>query len=612
MGVVWHAHCILKKKQMNMKISLLLISLMFSFLSLAQPENAEIEVINGKRYYIHMVQGGNTLYGIHKLYNVSVEEIIAANPEAANGLSPGQRILVPIKGIDSLPVNIVIHKVESKETLYGISKKYDTTIEKLVELNPGIELGLQEGQEIKVPVTLPVGKGEPLKAKQEQIKVSFTDSVIEHKVMKGETLYSISKRFMVPVNDLKSINEMRNDKVKPGDLIKIPVKKERIEKVTVREIQTVDKPKVIVDSLKLIAKGADSVVLFKKKESYNVAILLPLSLDQQPGYSATISNLAAEYYMGTKFALDSLKALGFKAKVYVHDSKNDSASVMTILERPEFADMDLIIGPFFGSNSEYVSKWSKEHGVRMICPVATSYEILRNNPFVYESVTSDITLMDGLAKYVMQKGDSAQIILVKPTSAADQLIHDGFRNSFNSLRTDKNNLPKIIETTLEDFGTFVLPNKNSAIVFLSTNKAEVGTFMASLSMATEKNETGVISVFGTKDWENYSNIESEHLMKFNVHFATPYDLNYKNIRTKNFDKAYRTVYRTQVSKMALQGYDVTMYFCQTLLMGKSSKKGIMNDFHIEQKGEGNGYENTACFIMKHNDYGFRKVYDVHE
>jgi LysM repeat protein len=597
---------------MNMKISLLLFSLVFSLLSFAQPENAEIEVINGKRYYVHMVQGGNTLYGIHKLYNVSVEEIIAANPESANGLAEGQRILVPIKGIESLPVNIVIHKVESKETLYGISKKYETTVEKLVELNPGIELGLQEGQEIKVPVTLPVGKGEPLKEKQEQIKISFTDSIIEHIVMKGETLYSISKRFMVPVNDLKSLNGMRNDRVKPGDIIKIPVKKERIEKVKIREVLPVEKPKTTIDSLKLNVKPADSVVLFKKKESYNVAILLPLSLDQQPGYSAAISNLAAEYYMGTKFALDSLKALGFKAKVYIHDSKNDSTSVMAILSKPEFKEVDLIIGPFFGSNSEYVSKWSKEHGVRMICPVATSYEILRNNPYVYESVTSDITLTEGLAKYVMQKEDSAQIILIKPSSASDQLIYEGFRNSFNSLRKNKESLPKIIETTLEDFATFVLPNKNSAIVFLSTNKGEVGTLMASLAAVSEKNVSGVISVYGTKDWENYSNLESEHLMKFNVHFATPYDLNYKNARTKNFDKAYRAEYRTQVSKMALQGYDVTMYFCQSLLMGKNTQKGIMNDFHIEQKGEGNGYENTACFIMKHNDYGFKKIFEIHD
>ena len=153
-----------------MKLLICLSFLLVTVASLAQPENAEIEVINGKRYYIHIVQGGNTLYGIHNLYKVSVEEIIAANPETANGLNEGQRLLIPIAGVESLPVTLGLHKVVAKETLYGIAKSYETTVEKLVELNPGIELGLQEGQEIKVPVKLPTGKGEPLKEKQQEYK----------------------------------------------------------------------------------------------------------------------------------------------------------------------------------------------------------------------------------------------------------------------------------------------------------------------------------------------------------------------------------------------------------------------------------------------------------
>jgi hypothetical protein len=64
--------------------------------------------------------------------------------------------------------------------------------------------------------------------------------------------------------------------------------------------------------------------------------------------------------------------------------------------------------------------------------------------------------------------------------------------------------------------------------------------------------------------------------------------------------------------MALQGYDVTMFFCQTLLMAKTPQKGIMNQFNMQQKGEGNGYENTNCIIMKHNDYGFVKLLELND
>ncbi len=589
-----------------MRNSVCLIFLLISFIGFAQPEDAQIEVINGKRFYVHIVRSGNTLYGIHNLYKVPVEDIIAANPDAAKGLSEGQRILVPIAGMEGLAENLIIHTVAPKETLYGISKKYDTSVDRLVELNPGIDQGLKEGQEIKVPYKLPVGKADPVKKDQKEVRVTFKDSIINHTVMKGETLYSISKRFMVPTEELKRVNDMKSDRLKPGDLVKIPIKKESIERVEVREITP---PK---DGIKPVAHRKDSIFLFKKKEEYNIAILMPLFLDKTEGYNASVANLAAEFYMGTKFALDSLQALGLKAKVYIHDSKNDSVTVMALLKKPEFTDMDLIIGPFFATNAEYVSRWCKERGIRMICPVATNYEILRNNPYIYESVTSDVTLAEKLAKYIYKTQNKEQIILVKPKSEKDNVLHMSFRSAFNNMTTNKDNLPKIIETNLEDFTTFVKPNENIRLVFLSSDKGDVGTFLTSLTRATEKNETGIITVFGTKDWENYSNIEVEQLAKFNAHYVTPFDLNYKNPRTKNFDKGYRKVYRTQVSKMALQGYDVTMYFCQTLLMGKTPQRGIMNQFNLEQKGEGNGFENTNCIIMKHNEYGFVKLLELND
>ncbi|MEY3438952.1 MAG: hypothetical protein RL265_1537, partial [Bacteroidota bacterium] len=47
----------------NLIFLLFLISTLHSF---AQPENATIELINGKKHYVHIVESGNTLWGIHK------------------------------------------------------------------------------------------------------------------------------------------------------------------------------------------------------------------------------------------------------------------------------------------------------------------------------------------------------------------------------------------------------------------------------------------------------------------------------------------------------------------------------------------------------------------
>ena len=64
------------------------VAFLFSFSCVfAQPETSQTEVIGGKKYYVHYVQAGNTLWGIHDMYNVSVEDIIKYNPGAEKGFN---------------------------------------------------------------------------------------------------------------------------------------------------------------------------------------------------------------------------------------------------------------------------------------------------------------------------------------------------------------------------------------------------------------------------------------------------------------------------------------------------------------------------------------------
>ncbi len=74
----------------------LLIVLFFlttSKLSFSQPEGATVEIINGKKFYVHILEQGNTLYGIQTLYKVKLEDILSANPSLNDNLTIGQKIL---------------------------------------------------------------------------------------------------------------------------------------------------------------------------------------------------------------------------------------------------------------------------------------------------------------------------------------------------------------------------------------------------------------------------------------------------------------------------------------------------------------------------------------
>ncbi len=107
----------------------------------------------------HVVEPKETMYGLSKKYNVSVEEIKLNNKELLfEGLKIGQVIRIPSKNVlvstESKPLNKqkkaeieFRHKVEPKETLYAISKKYNVSIDEIKQHNEFLLLnGLQIGQ----------------------------------------------------------------------------------------------------------------------------------------------------------------------------------------------------------------------------------------------------------------------------------------------------------------------------------------------------------------------------------------------------------------------------------------------------------------------------------
>ena len=120
--------------------------IIISFVSFSQLEDVKIESRNGQRVYVHVIQKGNTLWGLHKLYDVPVEKIVAGNPGVENGLQEGQIVYIPVPVITQEKT----HTVVAGETLYSISRKYDVDVKDLTSWNPGSEQGIKEGQQLKI------------------------------------------------------------------------------------------------------------------------------------------------------------------------------------------------------------------------------------------------------------------------------------------------------------------------------------------------------------------------------------------------------------------------------------------------------------------------------
>jgi LysM repeat protein len=194
------------------------------------------EMINGKIFVLHKVDEKETLYAISRRYGASVEVIQQSNPGLSSTLEVGQILKVPYekKAVKSIPAGATTHKVAPKETMYSISKTYGVSVDELKKWNNLTDNSLSVGQEIIVKKPSP-GQKVPVETKTPELyPVSIPVSGV-HVVSAKETLYSIARLYGLSVSQLRSWNLLESDEVQAGQTIFVNAPETRKTPVVVQQ-----------------------------------------------------------------------------------------------------------------------------------------------------------------------------------------------------------------------------------------------------------------------------------------------------------------------------------------------------------------------------------------
>lgn len=108
-----------------------------------------------------------------------------------------------------------IHQVKAGETLYSIGKKYGVEVLSILNSNPQLISGLKSGDELSIPLD------ENGRAASFNKQSQTPDRVFLHEVQRKETLYSISRKYGITIDDILSQNPGLGT-LKKGNQIKIP------------------------------------------------------------------------------------------------------------------------------------------------------------------------------------------------------------------------------------------------------------------------------------------------------------------------------------------------------------------------------------------------------
>ncbi|TWP22844.1 LysM peptidoglycan-binding domain-containing protein [Apibacter muscae] len=464
------------------------------------------------------------------------------------------------------------HIVEAKETLYGISKKYNVSIEDLKRENPKLlERTPQIGEKLSIPenntpnkvsnsknVELEensnnkiseIGSSKGNKSNSENIsKDDIIDNIVRQNLNEPnyiyitiepkETLYSLSKKYNVSIETIQKLNptmDIHGPKI--GEVLKLPNKNSKLKE------RKVIKSDTILNESKNTSLPSD----YYSKDAINVVMILPFQ-----SKSNKEKELALDFYSGAKLALDSLSNNGKRFNLSLIDN-SDGTNFVDMINSYDFSTTNLIIGPLFKSDLINVAKINKN--IPIISPFTSSDELDDySNIIMYN--TKEQTLIEKLADELLKKYDGEKIYILY----------------------DENNYQNALYLQ-----SLILSRKNNAEVILTQNAQEIKTEQ---NLVTD--ETDDIYAVLISDKESLTKQYLDQLLELNQSNVFPISLNYSYL------------------------FDLPKYSNQLLQMGLLySDTNYVNENGFNEEKTLNSYKKKFCeSLNKYSVSGFDVTYDI--
>lgn len=149
---------------------------------------------------VYTVKSGDSLWSIAKKFNTTVDDLKQANNLTSNSLSIGQKLVIPGKK-ESTSNNV--YTVQKGDSLYSIARKYNVDVNALKQANNLSSNLLSIGQVLIIP--------------------TGTENYILYKVVSGDSLYSIAKKYGITMQEIMDFNNLGSTILTVGQVLKIPV-----------------------------------------------------------------------------------------------------------------------------------------------------------------------------------------------------------------------------------------------------------------------------------------------------------------------------------------------------------------------------------------------------
>jgi len=605
-------------------------------------DKAKLDDINSSKDKIvgdiiyHTVKPKETIYSFNRKYGIKAKDLYQANPALIDGLKIGMILNIPISKLNKEEKVIVVsrdtakyvmHIIAAKETKWGLCHKYGITEVQLLESNPIVSKGVNYGDTLWIP-------------KKEINKVVEVDNInfnyTYYEVKPQDTSYGISKKFNITIGELKFENPLLIEGLKIGMVLKIP-KSSREVYDTVKfvqqtftnlpndsilssneKIEELDKLEFtsVVDVVLMLPfylnKNAEFI---KAKTNNNSAKLTDEDMDgleiEEPKIFSK-SAIALEFYNGALFAIDSLKKMGLSVRLKVFDTEKDINVIKRIMDNNDFSEVDVVIGPLYTENVEYVADRLKYDNVLVVSPLSKKLDLDNRYNLIQSMPTSFTTKNSVLKEVIDEQSDSSNVVVFG--GLIDKTEVDFVESRLKS-KLDSNIISTYIaeENLVDREVVFELlnPNKDNVVIIASKSNVLITDVITALNQVTDSLPNRAFLLSRPKILDQF---ESGYLNSVSLAYPEDYFVDHNSDVVKKFDIEFKKKNKYYPRKFSYRGFDVTYDMLYSLGKSSNLEVGILNNnkryiqgrFNYIRKPFG-GYYNNGVFVIRYLDWSLVDV-----
>lgn len=564
----------------------------------------------------HLVKKGERVRKIAEKYGVKSKDIYRLNPGLKRRPKPNTRILIPVdvsEGLSKiLPINQV-HKVQSKETLYGICKQYNISIASLKKTNPFLQEGhLEVGMVLKIPAEKLLSK----EALQDENFAELHKRFVLHRVVKGDTFFKLTRRYQTTKSELLFLNPSLKEGLKLGLILKVKQREKEFDFIeNLEALLPIQPPKLTAGT------------------SLNVAFLLPFKFSKNDTLPkevlfASKNNLVsviADFYLGAEMAIDSLQKQGLKIEHFAFDSEKNKDSIQHLIDRDKFEGVDVVFGPVYSHFADWTASKLKE--IPVVFPFYSSRQKSFRHPNLIKTAPDAERYQKRVIEHIKTSLNGEHLVLVgdeKPSTLSNMLSVGAQLKQGDTLQKCSYLQPNEGYIDRERFVAAVDTLGVNWVLLTSKDKVLTADVVNNLKSLPNHPE---VKLFAFEKGSNFDLIDNNQLAKMNFTYAssdalldplqdtlqdTPHT-SFQTIFSREavFFENYARKNFTYPSKYALRGFDVVYDVLMRMATQEASSNEVFRssggskqlrtvfDYHRESSDE--PVSNRAVFLWKYEE-----------